>query len=241
MHKTEFNWNSIAIQMEFLSFVCMWSRLILLISKYRRWNKLQVWYWSTPRIDNEPMKIINLSSTYHVRRNCENNKKWSWSGSERLESRTRESNAVVLAISRRKRETRRNTRVRVSPKSSWKPVTKAGSRQRGWMRVTLTKHRGHGAKPLSRENKEILSSFVRPSPPVSVSPRLSLSLPTFISLPLSLSLTFIYFYLPLLSISWAVFTLVVVLSTLTSGPLQDHSRLEGNSRESISSKPIHFI
>lgn len=30
--------------------------------------------------------------------------------------------------------------------------------------MTLTKHRGHGAKPLSRENKEILSSFVRQSP-----------------------------------------------------------------------------
>jgi len=29
------------------------------------------------------------------------------------------------------------------------------------MRVTLTKHRGHGMKPLSCENKEILSSFVR--------------------------------------------------------------------------------
>lgn len=30
--------------------------------------------------------------------------------------------------------------------------------------MTLTKHRGHGAKPLSRENKEILSSFVRRGP-----------------------------------------------------------------------------
>ena len=88
-------------------------------------------------------------------------------GCERLESRTR----VKCSRSRsfeKERETRYS--VRMSPKSSWKPVMKAGSRQRGWMRVTLTKHRGHGAKPLSRENKEILSSFVRPKSP-SLSPR----------------------------------------------------------------------
>jgi len=46
------------------------------------------------------------------------------------------------------------------------------------MRVTLTKHRGHGVKPLSRENKEILSSFVRQCLYLC-----SLSLQTFISSP----------------------------------------------------------
>lgn len=62
------------------------------------------------------------------------------------------------------------------------------------MRVTLTKHRGHGAKPLSRENKEILSSFVRRGGLCLCLPGLSPSLPTFISARFSLSLTFIYFY-----------------------------------------------
>lgn len=68
--------------------------------------------------------------------------------------------------------------------------------------MTLTKHRGHGAKPLSRENKEILSSFVRRGGTLSPSPRLSLSLPTSITppTPVSLSLTFIYFYSPLFAL-----------------------------------------
>lgn len=97
-----------------------------------------------------------------------------------------------------------------------------------WMRVTLTKHRGHGAKPLSHENKEILSSFVRRCP--------YLRLPTvlFPSRLLSPSpFSFTYFYLrlfatvriitPSLSLStghylWSVHTL-----PLTDSPFSARS------------------
>lgn len=66
---------------------------------------------------------------------------------------------------------------------------------RGWMRVTLTKHRGHGVKPLSHENKEILSSFVRRYPYLSVWPVFSF-FPDFYLLSL-FSSSFTYFYLRL--------------------------------------------
>jgi len=72
------------------------------------------------------------------------------------------------------------------------------------MRVTLTKHCGHGAKPLSHGNKEILSSFVRRCPYLRLASVLFLSR---FSSPLSLSLSlsverarscsFTYFYLHL--------------------------------------------
>jgi len=68
----------------------------------------------------------------------------------------------------------------------WKRTTWRGE----WMRVTLTKHRGHGMKPLSHENKEFLSSFVRRYPylrlPTILFPFRLLSLPPF---------SFTYFYL----------------------------------------------
>jgi len=54
------------------------------------------------------------------------------------------------------------------------------------MRVTLTKHCGHGAKPLSHGNKEILSSFVRRCPYLRLASVLFLSR---FSSPLSLSLS----------------------------------------------------
>lgn len=146
-----------------------------------------------------------------MRRNCENNRKWSSGQVLKGLNLVRESSAVVLAISRR--NARRDEilmEIRMSPKSSWKPVMKAGSRQRGWMRVTLTKHRGHGAKPLSHENKEILSSFVRPSPHLCLSAAFSVFADFYLSAPFSFTYFYLFLFAPSVYIvTRAVLTLVV--------------------------------
>lgn len=83
---------------------------------------------------------------------------------------------------------------RQRPVENWRwrrAAGKGGEWEWPWQNIAATERSRWAART---------KRFCRPlsdQVPISVSPRLSLFLPTFISLPLSLSLTFIYFYSPL--------------------------------------------
>lgn len=103
--------------------------------------------------------------------------------------------------------------VRMSSKTSWKLAMKAGSRQRGWMRVTLTKHRGHGAKPLSRENKEILSSFVKPSSYLCLPAAFSVSADFYLTAPFSFTYFYLFLFAPIRIITRLFSSFVLFVSS----------------------------
>lgn len=115
---------------------------------------------------------------------------------------TYQSNFNITRRSELKTENKKESILMTTSISEGKMEAKYWHRE--WMRMTLTKHRGHGVKPLSHQNKEILSSFVRRCPYLRLA---SVLFPDFYLFPL-LSFSFTYFYLRL-------FTTVRIMPSLS--------------------------